>query len=67
MVRDAWAGVHALGTGTTYLNFTGVEDEAVTTGVESAFGQNLARLAEIKAKYDPENLFRLNNNILPSS
>jgi FAD/FMN-containing dehydrogenase len=66
-VRDAWAEVHALGTGTTYLNFTGVENEAVTTGVESAFGQNLARLAEIKAKYDPDNLFRLNNNILPGS
>ena len=66
-VRDAWSEVHKLGTGTTYLNFTGLADEATDVGVESAFGRNLARLAEIKARYDPDNLFRLNNNIAPAS
>jgi len=66
-IRDAWSEVHELGTGTTYLNFTGISDEATDVGVESAFGRNLARLAEIKARYDPENLFRLNNNIAPAS
>jgi len=65
-VREAWGAVDALGTGTTYLNFTGVSDEAATVGVESAFGKNLARLAELKKKYDPANLFRLNNNIVPA-
>jgi Berberine and berberine like len=65
-VRDAWSEVHRLGTGTTYLNFTGLEGEATDTGVESAFGRNLRRLVEIKARYDPENLFRLNNNIAPA-
>jgi len=65
-VRDTWAEVDKLGTGTTYLNFTGLEDEATDTGVASAFGRNLKRLEEIKAKYDPENLFRLNNNIAPA-
>jgi FAD/FMN-containing dehydrogenase len=65
-VRDTWAEVHKLGTGTTYLNFTGLEDEATDTCVESAFGRNLQRLAEIKARYDPDNLFRLNNNIAPA-
>ena len=58
--------VDKLGTGTTYLNFTGLEDEATNTGVASAFGRNLTRLHELKAKYDPENLFRLNNNIAPA-
>jgi len=32
---------------------------------DSAFGRNLKRLAEIKKKYDPDNFFRLNNNIKP--
>ena len=66
-VRDTWSQVHKLGTGTTYLNFTGLEDEAPDTGVDSAFGRNLKRLAEIKQRYDPDNLFRLNNNIAPAS
>ena len=65
-VRDAWAEVSKLGTGATYLNFFGLEDEATDTGVDSAFGRNLQRLAEIKKRYDPENLFRLNNNIAPA-
>ena len=34
--------------------------------MDSAFGRNLARLAEVKAAYDPDNLFRVNNNIAPS-
>jgi FAD/FMN-containing dehydrogenase len=65
-IRQAWSEVHALGTGTTYLNFTGLDDEAVDAGVASAFGRNLRRLAEIKATYDPDNLFRRNNNIAPA-
>jgi hypothetical protein len=66
-VRDTWAEVDKLGTGTTYLNFTGLEDESTETGVASAYGRNLQRLSQIKAKYDPDNLFRLNNNIAPAS
>jgi hypothetical protein len=65
-VRDTWSQVHKLGTGTTYLNFTGLEDESTDTCVESAYGRNLRRLAEIKHRYDPDNLFRLNNNITPA-
>lgn len=67
-VRDAWGRVHEHGTGSVYLNFSGVADEAVTNGVESAFDKaNLQRLEEIKAHYDPDNFFRLNNNILPKA
>jgi FAD/FMN-containing dehydrogenase len=65
-VRSAWNAVAEYGTGEVYLNFTGLADEAPQAGVDSAYGRNLARLAEIKAKYDPENFFRINNNVVPS-
>jgi len=66
-VRGAWAELHEHGTGTLYLNFTSAVEEGTTVGVDSAFGKNLERLAQIKAKYDPDNIFRLNNNIIPAS
>lgn len=65
-VREVWGGIHRLGTGATYLNFTGISDERADVGVESAFGKNLERLAEVKKRWDPENFFRLNNNIAPA-
>jgi FAD/FMN-containing dehydrogenase len=65
-VRDTWNAVKEYGTGEVYLNFTGRADEAPDAGVDSALGRNMARLAEIKAKYDPDNFFRVNQNIQPS-
>ncbi len=65
-VRSAWEAIGEYGTGAVYLNFTGLADEAPTAGVDSAFGRNLRRLEEIKARYDPDNFFRLNNNIKPA-
>jgi FAD/FMN-containing dehydrogenase len=47
-----------------YVNFLGDEDEA---GLHAAYpGSTWDRLAEIKARYDPTNLFRLNQNIAPA-
>ncbi len=66
-VRSTWEAISEYGTGDVYLNFTGLADEAPSAGVDTAFGRNLARLAEVKATYDPENFFRLNNNIAPAS
>jgi FAD/FMN-containing dehydrogenase len=65
-VRETWSQVHKLGTGSVYLNFTGIADEAADVGVDSGHGVNLERLREIKRKYDPDNFFRLNNNITPN-
>lgn len=51
----------------TYLNFSGQEEEAVAAEiVQAAYGDNLQRLAEVKNSYDPDNLFRLNNNVIPA-
>jgi Berberine and berberine like len=65
-VRSAFAELEPYGNGSVYLNFTGRADEAASAGVDSAFGRNLQRLAEIKRAYDPDNFFNLNNNIKPA-
>jgi FAD/FMN-containing dehydrogenase len=46
-----------------YVNFLGEEGE---TRVRAAYGENYERLVAIKTKYDPTNLFRQNQNIVPS-
>ena len=48
--------------GSVYINFM-PEDES--DRVEGAYGANYRRLAEIKRRYDPDNLFRMNQNIRP--
>jgi FAD/FMN-containing dehydrogenase len=65
-VRSTHQAIGEFGNGGAYLNFTGLADEAPTTDVDSALGRNLARLQQVKATYDPDNLFRLNNNIQPA-
>jgi FAD/FMN-containing dehydrogenase len=50
--------------GTAYINFM-PEDEG--DRVEAAYGGNYRRLAEVKQKYDPRNLFRMNQNVRPKA
>ncbi len=51
--------------GGRYLNFPGFHEEGESV-VQETFGAAYARLASIKKKYDPENVFRLNQNITPT-
>jgi len=53
---------HAIGS--VYVNFmTGEEGDRV----RAAYGPNYERLAEVKRRYDPDNLFRSNQNITPAA
>jgi len=52
-------------TGGVYVNFM-PEDETRRVRV-GAYGPNYERLAKIKSKYDPKNLFRHNQNITPAA
>jgi hypothetical protein len=67
--RQAWVEAFAAaidqGDDGEYVNFVGDEGEA---GVRAAYpGATWDRLAAIKAKYDPENLFRRNQNVPPAA
>jgi FAD/FMN-containing dehydrogenase len=46
-----------------YLNYLG--DDEAQASVKAAYGPNFARLQKLKAKYDPTNVFHLNQNIPP--
>jgi FAD/FMN-containing dehydrogenase len=48
-----------------YVNYLGGDEGA--DGLEAAYGAKLARLAALKAKFDPTNLFRMNQNIVPAA
>lgn len=62
--RNAWNDMKAFSTGGTYVNFL-TEDEGPER-IQAALGKGLARLAKVKAKWDPQNMFRTNRNIKPS-
>ena len=64
--RAFWEDMRRFARGKTYFNFPGLLEEA-HRGVRESYGANYARLAEIKAMYDPENLLRLNQNIQPAA
>jgi FAD/FMN-containing dehydrogenase len=62
-VRDTFAALEPYTAPQGYVNYLGDDESA---RVASAYGPNLDRLVEIKRRYDPDNLFRLNHNIDPA-
>lgn len=63
--RNLWSAMHRFSSGNMYLNFPGLDEDGEQM-VRSSYGQNYERLVALKNKYDPMNLFRLNQNIKPS-
>ena len=63
-VREAWDDMKSFSTGGNYINFQ-TEDEGHGR-IEAALGKGLQRLSEIKAKWDPQNVLRMNRNIKPA-
>ncbi|MBW7882655.1 MAG: FAD-binding oxidoreductase [Caldilineaceae bacterium] len=63
--RDYWQELHSHSLGGGYVNFMG-EDEGQDR-VRATYRDNYDRLARIKAKYDPANLFHVNQNIRPAA
>jgi len=63
--RDFLESMEPYSTGGMYVNFAGLGEEGEAL-VKSAYGDNYEKLVALKNKYDPHNLFRLNQNIRPS-
>jgi FAD/FMN-containing dehydrogenase len=51
-------------TGAVYVNMLGDDEKG---RVRAAYGDNFARLARVKATWDPDNVFQMNHNIVPES
>ncbi|WP_026350751.1 FAD-binding oxidoreductase [Dyadobacter beijingensis] len=60
--RDYWQELHPHGAGGAYVNFM-MEEGA--DRVKATYGSNYDRLVKVKSKYDPDNVFCVNQNIRP--
>ncbi len=63
--RAYWRAIHPFNLEAGYVNF--MFDDEAQGRVQASYGENYARLAAVKARYDPQNLFRVNQNIAPTA
>jgi FAD/FMN-containing dehydrogenase len=64
--RDYWRELHPYSAGGAYVNMIMDAADEGDDRVRAAYGEHYDRLAQIKGKYDPTNLFRVNQNITPA-
>ena len=62
-VRQTYAEMGPFLSAGRYVNY--LDDDEISHPVAAAYGPNYRRLQEIKAKYDPNNFFHMNQNIRP--
>ncbi len=65
-VRSFWSAMQAHSRGGVYLNFAGSGEEGPAMA-KAGHGPNYDRLAALKTAYDPDNVFRFNNNVPPAA
>jgi FAD/FMN-containing dehydrogenase len=65
--RELWEALRPYATGGVYVNNIGREADGDGALIQAAYGANYPRLAAIKHRYDPANLFRHNQNIPPAA
>ena len=63
--RDYWEALHPYGAGGAYINF--MMDNEGEERIRATYRENYGRLAQVKARYDPQNFFRVNQNIRPAA
>lgn len=63
--RDYYDAFHKFSAGGAYVNF--MMDDEGDERIKATYRENYNRLARIKKRYDPKNLFRTNQNIKPTS
>jgi hypothetical protein len=63
--REYWEAVHPYNLGGAYVNF--MMDDEIDGRLQASYGANYSKLAVVKREYDPENLFRVNQNIRPGA
>jgi FAD/FMN-containing dehydrogenase len=64
--RAYWAALHPYSAGGAYINMMMDATDEGQDRVRASYGEHYDRLRQIKAKYDPNNLFRVNQNITPA-
>jgi FAD/FMN-containing dehydrogenase len=65
--REFWNAIQPFSSGGVYVNYLGREADEGAERVKAAYGpQKYQRLVELKNKFDPNNLFRFNQNIKPT-
>jgi FAD/FMN-containing dehydrogenase len=61
--RAFWTAMQAWSANRVYMNILGPDE---SDRIAEAYGPNYARLSQVKAKFDPLNVFRINQNIAPA-